>query len=84
MRGDIPEAALRLAARLPVRTNLQKEPDARKLGRAYAPGDGIFHSGKRVRIGDKVYPSITEARTERRCSSQSIYRLIREGSAEYV
>jgi hypothetical protein len=84
MRDDIPAAALRLATVLPVRTNLQKEPDARKLGRAYVAGSGVFHTGKRVKIGAHVYDTIRDARTALRCSSQSIYRLIREGSAEYV
>lgn len=79
----MPQAAIRLCAVLPARTHLQKEPDARKLGRAYSPGDGIFHAGKRVKIGKRIFGSITEARTERKCSSQSIYKMILDGSAEY-
>ncbi len=84
MTGDLPEAAVRLLSMLPVRTHEQKEPDARKLGRAYTPGDGIFHSGKRVKIGKRIYDTITQARTERKCSSQMIYKMIREGTAEYL
>jgi hypothetical protein len=84
MKGDLHPAAIRLSSSLPVRTNLQKEPDARKLGRAYAPGSGIFHTGKRVKIGAQVYDTIRDARTALRCSSQMIYKMVREGRAEYI
>ncbi len=84
MRGDLPTAAIRLLSALPVRTHEQKEPDARTLGRADVAGSGVYHTGKRVKIGAKVYDTITQARTERRCSSQMIYKMIREKRAEYV
>lgn len=84
MAGDPPEAAVRLAARLPVVTHMQKEPDARKLGRAYAPGSGVYHTGKSVKIGANVYGTIREARTDLGCSTQTIYKMIVAGTAEYI
>lgn len=84
MKGDLNPAAIRLLSALPVRTHIRPEPDMRKLGRAYVPGEGVFHAGKRVRIGRRIFATLTEARTARKCSSQSLYKMILEGTAEYV
>lgn len=81
MKGDLPAAAYRLLATLPVRTHLRPMPrDHYNSG----PRDDPSPLRKRIRIGDTVYDSITEARKAQKCSMGSIYKMLARMEATYV
>ena len=89
MRGDIPEAALRLCAVLPVRTHQRKESVAAstmsmRRRRVIDGIDGEFVQAKPVKIRGKTYRTIAEARSALKVSTQTIHKWLSEGMAEFA
>lgn len=84
MRGDPPEATIRLSSRLPVVTHEQRDPDRRKLKRPtiYPPKKGP--EGLPVRIAGVEYSSLKEARRKLKKGAKTLYNWLDTGMAEYV
>ena len=83
MRDDLPEAAIRLASSLPVRTHEQRNPDGRKIKR----GDrnaGRGAEGLPIRVDGVEYHSIKEARRKLKKGAKTIQRWLDLGQAEYI
>ena len=89
MRDDIPSAAFRLLTALPVRTHEREEPRHKEgpQHRGYvkrAPKSGPAGICRPVRVGRRVFKSITEAKVKLRVSPQTLYAMLDDGRAEYV
>lgn len=89
MRDDLPEAAVRLAARLPVVTHIrpesvQKSTMSMRRRRLIDGIDGEFLQAKPLKIRGQKYASIAAARIALKISTQTVYKWIDEGKAQYI
>ena len=89
MKGDLPQAALRLLTQLPVRTHTAPPPPppyitlAQRRKAMPNPG-GKFRVAKPVRARGKEFPSIYAATRGLHVSLQTIYKWLETGKAEYL
>lgn len=99
MKGDLPAAAYRLLAALPVRTHEARIP-SRQLAPQQRPGFAKSHKRKAgrpltvvfgkggkarpVRIDGVQYESATDAAGMLRKSTRTIYEWLRSGQARYA
>lgn len=74
MKGDLPDACLRLNSFLPVRTHYA------------SPVAEISQTNYRrpMKVGKKVFGSLSEAIKGLRVSSRTIYMMLADGRAEYL
>ena len=79
MRGDIPNAALKLLSTLKVSTHYQPEP-ASEHWRAKAKAN---HT-RAVVVAGEYYESLTEAGRHMGCCREKIRNMIKAGAARYV
>jgi len=89
LKGDLPEPAFRLLTALPVTTHERDEPRHKEgpQHRGYvkrAPGSGPASICRPVRVGRRVFKSITEAKVKLRVSPQTLYAMLDDGRARYV
>jgi len=91
MTGDLPAAAARLLATLPVRTHYQAQHQARpdeRTTRGYiirrTDQRGPAGIPRPVRVDGRTYPSITVAKTKLHISPKRLYHWLDTGRAVYI
>lgn len=88
MRGDLPEAAVRLLCDLPVRTHERYMPEQRSYEREYrrrTPEQrGDATRCRPLTYKGRSFKSITEAKKKLHVSPKTLYRLLDTGEATYL
>ncbi len=86
MKGDMPQAAINLSSRLPVREHRQPEPDKRKIAKPMYdfPSQRGGIERKSLRIKGVEYSSTKEARRKLHVGAKTIMAWLADGTASYL
>lgn len=90
MKGDLPQAAVRLLSVLPVRVHTAPEPvsrwEALQAAKKAAKHRGMSNEEKTrpVRVKGREFASIREAVRKLHVSRQTVMALLESGEAQYI
>lgn len=84
MRGDIPQAAFRLLASLPVRTHLTPEIPVYKMPKRRRVDGSVWNAKRKVCVKGRVFDSMKLARKTLHMGEERLMKMLASGEAQYV